>query len=389
MCAESSQNSVLPPEIIDLIINCLIPTNEPLPIALPASSPVTKALLVLARTSRVTYPEAARLLYTHCLYIDSPERLHRVSRTLSILAGRIPSHTRDVHLTHCPEHMVTRPHPILPRVPSSAIVDSILWEPSARNPMLPPFEPHKHVTSIYLRPFPDIKIYEETAENLAIVHSIHDLVTLIAPTLQRLNVDIEASVAMPLGSDDPLHLVHAIRHAFQQCKNITYLCSMHGNFALLTGSSNYQEAEEFQWPLGPFQPPVWYSWSKLQTLILLYRYKSNPVLWTCVSLMPSVTNFVLLRPVGVNMVDNTGVWRKAVANNKHDPARLLTVYVVMAEGRCRDPLLGPSEYMEGTIRVREIEVPNPDRVENLYDLCEGWIRRTVFSGKDPADWSST
>lgn len=72
-------------EIISNIIESLIwfgPSN--IPIALPATSIITKTLLALARTSKLTYPDAMKYLYGKCLYIDSPSRLSRLLETLNL-----------------------------------------------------------------------------------------------------------------------------------------------------------------------------------------------------------------------------------------------------------------------------------------------------------------
>lgn len=120
-------------EIILMVIDSLIPRN-PTPIALPASSPITKTLLSLMLTSRLTYVTATRHLYSVCLYIDSFPRLAGLTKTL--MASR-------------PENFVTKynlrskekPIHTLPRVPLLEIATSIYVTPyghscGAKNPGL-------------------------------------------------------------------------------------------------------------------------------------------------------------------------------------------------------------------------------------------------------------
>ena len=73
----------LPQKILASIILQLIP--HPTPLALPPSHLTTKILLALTRTSRATHNDAIRVLYTHCLYIDMPDRLHQLCLLSSTL----------------------------------------------------------------------------------------------------------------------------------------------------------------------------------------------------------------------------------------------------------------------------------------------------------------
>lgn len=85
MSSQSPPRSVprLPNEIILDIMESLIPTGHKA-IAIPASDPITKTLLALVRTSSITRPTALRLLYTHCLYIDSSRRLDGLTKALRL-----------------------------------------------------------------------------------------------------------------------------------------------------------------------------------------------------------------------------------------------------------------------------------------------------------------
>ncbi|KAL4983295.1 hypothetical protein BDW68DRAFT_38272 [Aspergillus falconensis] len=62
----------LPPELILLVIEALIQSNAP---TFPPSHPVTRTLLSLTLTCKLTQPLARELLFTHCLYLNSGKRI--------------------------------------------------------------------------------------------------------------------------------------------------------------------------------------------------------------------------------------------------------------------------------------------------------------------------
>jgi hypothetical protein len=127
----------LPPEILLYIIeNCIIRPSNP-PIAFPPNHLTTKTHLSLARTCRAAYAPALRVLYNHCLYIDSPDRLRALLSSVEVLSAR-RSDTSQSSL------------PIV----------------------------HYNLTSLFLSPFP-----EDTIDDLPVVKSLHSLLTLLAPTL--------------------------------------------------------------------------------------------------------------------------------------------------------------------------------------------------------------
>ncbi|KAL4979887.1 hypothetical protein BDW66DRAFT_147802 [Aspergillus desertorum] len=62
----------LPPELILLIIEALIPPKPPI---FPPGHSVTRTLLSLTLTCKLTHPLARELLFTHCLYLNSGKRI--------------------------------------------------------------------------------------------------------------------------------------------------------------------------------------------------------------------------------------------------------------------------------------------------------------------------
>jgi len=80
----------LPHEIVINIIQSLVP--DPCPLALHPQDPVTQTLLSFTVVSRGTYEIATRLLYTHCLYIDTPWRMHKLCFSFLSQADQHPTH---------------------------------------------------------------------------------------------------------------------------------------------------------------------------------------------------------------------------------------------------------------------------------------------------------
>src|SRR6185312_11330696 len=73
----------LPADVLLYITELIVPASIYTPVARRADDIATRTLLSLTLTSRIIYPTARRLLYSHCLYIDTPFRLHALLRVLS------------------------------------------------------------------------------------------------------------------------------------------------------------------------------------------------------------------------------------------------------------------------------------------------------------------
>jgi hypothetical protein len=63
------------PDLILYVIDFIPPASDTAKIAYEPSHNLTRTLLAPTPTSRIIYPTARRLLYTHCLYVGSPRRL--------------------------------------------------------------------------------------------------------------------------------------------------------------------------------------------------------------------------------------------------------------------------------------------------------------------------
>ena len=88
---------VLPIEIIQRIVECLIPEKTPVPVAFALNSTVPKTLLSFRRTCKATSLVALRLLLQHCLWIDGERQLELVMRTLDSDNGQRATCGSDVN----------------------------------------------------------------------------------------------------------------------------------------------------------------------------------------------------------------------------------------------------------------------------------------------------
>lgn len=154
---------VLPPELLQLIVESVLPAN---PHALvPTSHSSAKTLLVLTRVSRVTYKLASKLLRQRCLYLDSSRRL------------------ADVLL--CMNRLV---------------------------PTLPPTLSLRNVTSLYLAPFSGSLDDQPTAM------WVRELFCEVCETLKRLVVQMPFGSLDPL--DDHLNVRRTLREGFEQLSRL-------------------------------------------------------------------------------------------------------------------------------------------------------------------------
>jgi hypothetical protein len=148
----------LPVEILDRIIWFTIPDHDYL--AYSASHSTTKTLLAFLKVSKATSSAAKFLLYTHCLYIDTPWRL-----------------------------------------------DSLLSASLAKQD--PPISVSR-IQNLYLAPFPG-----HTIKDRKIVNQITELFTLLGPSLKRLVINMPLHSHYP--GDDALEGLRPIlREGFEQ-----------------------------------------------------------------------------------------------------------------------------------------------------------------------------
>src|ERR1700733_9991989 len=174
----------LPTELLLHIIDSLIPSNPP--VAFPASHIVTRTLLKLCLVSKTIHYAAIRLLFAHCVYIDSPDRLRLLQRTLV-----------DHHLERAFGSKIPWQSP-LDRDDS----DSNL-ETRHEN------TPKSFISSLFLAPFPD-----DTIDSPEIAPLVLGLCTTIGHYLTRLVIDIPLRSLRP--EDDTNNVRPFLRAAFQE-----------------------------------------------------------------------------------------------------------------------------------------------------------------------------
>lgn len=149
----------LPPELLQLVVESVLPTNPHA--LLPTSHSSAKTLLALTQVSRLTYRLASKLLRQRCLYLDSDRRL---ANTLLCMDRFVPS--------------------------------------------LPPVLSLRNITSLYLSPF------GASLDNQPTAMWVRELFCEVCESLRRLVVH------MPFGSldlmDDHLNVRRTLRDGFEQ-----------------------------------------------------------------------------------------------------------------------------------------------------------------------------
>lgn len=182
---------VLPPEIIQLIVESVLPSNPR--VILPTSHSAARTLLALTRVSRVTYKLASKLLRQRCLYIDSARRLRAVMK--------------------CMDRFV---------------------------PTLPATMSLRNVTSLYLEPF------EASLNEPATAVLVSELLCQVSVTLRRLVVKMPfRSLDQP---DDRSNVRRILRQGFEQLVNLEEFVCL-GEYPTL--SLNVPEAHTDVWRLWP------------------------------------------------------------------------------------------------------------------------------------------
>ncbi|KAH0286405.1 hypothetical protein M436DRAFT_76750 [Aureobasidium namibiae CBS 147.97] len=233
----------LPVEILSCIIWFTIPDHNYL--AYPASHITTKSLVALLTVSRATSRIAKTLLYTHCLYIDTPWRL-----------------------------------------------DTLLTA-SLANPRLPVLL--SSIQNLYLAPFPGRMIRDRK-----IINQITELFTLLGPSLKRLIIN------MPLRSHYPFEdvtekLRPILRQGFEQLVHLEEFCSVRDELYLAYWDPDYShiipdlEDYDFESIHYTINDYMFERWPKLR-LLALYNGLYGRDLKNALGRMPRLEQIVLSRP---------------------------------------------------------------------------------------------
>lgn len=312
----------LPADIILLVIDFVVPASIQSPIALSVRSTTTKTLLSLTLTSRTIYPTARRLLYTHCLYINTPRRLLDLLKTLSD--------------------------------------PSDLSKPSQNNGHLLPY-----ITSLYLRPFASYT----TIEDLSIATAVHSLLSILSPHLRRLLIDMPLRSYYP--EDDTLGIRPILRSAFADLPALEEFCSVRDELYLDTLVAPSEESL------------VWSLWPKLRILVLYNVDVSSHRFWKGLGQLENIETVMLTRSDGLEEVDIKREWRKQF--DRVTQPRSLNIVLVNVEAEHRVLVGRDSGKKDDQMQVRELNVPTSYYGdEDPILLCQQWTKRGVLHGKPVA-----
>lgn len=240
----------LPPELLFYIVDCLIPSDPP--IALPASHLITRTLLSLCLVAKIIRPSATRLLLTHCLHIDSSDRLKLLLR--SIRDGGQPS----------PEF-------------------ATIAQSRSQNSKSPRSKSSGFTKSLFLAPFP-----EDSIDDRYIALSVCQLFMYIAPFLTRLTIDIHLRSLYP--EKDRKHVRSLLRTAFKYLTALEELVSVRDELYLDT----------VRWTIGSVpEPAVWSLWPRLKRLALYNPALSDPDFVNDIQKCQHLTHLILVRADGL------------------------------------------------------------------------------------------
>ncbi|RDW56844.1 hypothetical protein BP5796_12911 [Coleophoma crateriformis] len=329
----SSPNSMsfLPPEVIRHIIDFLVPAPPLLPVALHSSHILTKTYLSLCLTSHATRLAALRLLYTYCLYLDSPHRLHRLDDTLSALSNETIQSgnpgTDSLTYTHFSSQM----------------------------------------TSLYLAPFA-----HDSLDNLPVANSLSRLFDLLAVNLRTLVIDIPLRSLYP--DEDSQNVRPIIRRAFSQLTRLQVFCSVRDELYL----------DLHEPPLNADEPPVWSLWPDIKILALYNVDIGTARFWPHLGRLKSLHTLVLTRCDGLESVDITRAW----IENCGDVKRPLTVVLVNIDSDHPVSTRWNGWKDDGAVIVKKVNVPvSYYGDDDPIDLCQELVKRRLLRGEAPDTWT--
>ena len=317
----------LPPDLVLYVIDFIPPTSDTAKIAYEPSHILTRTLLALTLTSRIIYPTARRLLYTHCLYVDSPRRLRCLLSSLS-------AYTADLAAPQSLPPIESKPSTI------------------------------QHETSLYLAPF-----LNDTINDLPTAQAVHHLLSLLAPTLRRLVIDIPVRSLDPEG--DTLGIRRVLKKAFTRLTSLELFCSVRYQMFLDYLEDNIGSFKGFE------KANVWPLWPQLRTLALYNCDLSSERLWLGLSMAERLETLVLTRADGVREVDFRSEWIARVNGD-----RGLTVWFVDVDGGRGIPETIEEPDEGDKIKIMVGRVPTSYYGdEDVIELCQNWIKRLALKGE--------
>ncbi|KAF2149202.1 hypothetical protein K461DRAFT_270830 [Myriangium duriaei CBS 260.36] len=308
----------LPPEIWAIIVDKLAPPDCRL--ALPPSHEITKTLVSLSVTSKHLSYLAQPLLFKHCVYIDSLQRLECL----------------DWGLSHA------------------------LW----RTYFLHGLPKHKFaVVKMFLAPFPD----QDIRDKRKVANAIVILLAQIEGSLRRLVVDIPFRSCFP--EDDMYGVRPLLRSAFLRLINLEEFVSVKDELYLDLGrAEDDPEQSETQ---------VWSYWTNLRSLALYNTDLEDEDFLGGVVELPNIHTLVLIRcdsirhglpkllvrlrrPLQIYLVNTAG-------GHDHD-----TDMVVAAP----ETLLHKEQF---AVLVYRVDVPTMSDNSDIGH-CQAWLRDKASDG---------
>ncbi|KAH8434436.1 uncharacterized protein LDX57_012083 [Aspergillus melleus] len=324
---------VLPNELVIHVIWCLIPPNPP--VAFPSGHIVTRTLISLTLASRLTRAVAIRLLFKHCLYLDSEKRLHG-------LIEAEKSWLRD---------------------------DSIDGHGALHQS-----------ESLFLRPFP-----VDSLEEPQTVREVDQVSLALSNTLRRLVIDMPLRYLYP--EEDMLGLRKILRQAFSRLTALEEFCSVRDELfcdTLVTWSE----------PDAVSEPEVWSGWPRLRCLAL-YNACVNDAFLRALQHCPSLTHLALTRSDGLTeplslpssgglslpslervLVINTGQGHR-VEWGRREPGWETSIWARLLP--CHTSPSAPNPHSRPRLVYAFVSVP-PNREGEDIELCQEWVSDHAVDG---------
>jgi len=305
--------SLLPHEVLIQILEYLVPS--PPPLILPPHHISVKTLLSLTRVSRAVHETAIRLLYTYCVYIDQPWRMHKLCLALLLQEG-----IESTHLTGLPlwvdhdlgisEAGANEPDAFLEKIPPLEQEGLKAHYLPARPYTLSRLRPHKFIKSIYLQLLDDPKLtndlqpYQITDQDLSVMHSLSNTLTLIHLTLRHLIININTS-SNPSGCDmnrrRSINL--SLRISLFSLRGLETCCSVRDE-------CYFNSTQQLGLPRVHY-PPVWHNYKNLCILVLTEAYWLSNWFWRIAVRLPHLRTVVLIEPIDAHLFNLQGCWKKA------------------------------------------------------------------------------
>lgn len=323
------------------------PAGGPIPIALPASDPITKTLLTLTRTCKLTYSKALTHLYAHCLYIDSFKRLKGLTKRLeaSILVDLELQVQEDDNLKKRNQNGLRR-------------VSGISKHPLHVSLL-------KHATSLYLSPYPG-GLASDTS-GLPVLAKILDL---LSPKLKRLVLSLPNKCPEYLEFWDARF--QPMIPTLAKLTSLEVFCSVNDNLWMYD-VNGFQTSKEMN---------AWTHWPNLRVLALYDAYP-HLINWKWWGEMAALETLIFPVCDGTTEDDYQQEWKHLQADRTKQKMKVVLVDVESGW----DPPLGHENWSEGdSLQMKQVLLPaniseyNPDRTR-----CKHWVKRRLLDGNETID----